>query len=348
MASRKNLIVGGAGFIGCNVARKLMELGEEIVVFDNLSRLGAEQNLEWLRSEGNLTFIKGDIRDFATLQDLFRKHPDVRVVYHMAAQVAVTTSVRNPREDFEVNALGTFNLLEAVRLAGIRPIIIYASTNKVYGEMENVKIEEGETAYRYADLPHGVSERMPLDFYSPYGCSKGAGDQYVRDYWRIYNIPTIVFRQSCIYGSRQFGVEDQGWVGWFTIAALLNKAITIYGNGKQVRDVLYIDDLIDCYLAAIEKIEATRGRVYNIGGGPQNQISLLDFLEQLRKLHNKNIAYSFADWRPGDQKIYVSDIREAKRAFGWAPKTTIEDGVGKIYSWVLENQRLFKKLLAGG
>ncbi len=325
-----------------------MELGEEIVVFDNLSRLGAEQNLEWLRSEGNLTFIKGDIRDFATLQDLFRKHPDVRVVYHMAAQVAVTTSVRNPREDFEVNALGTFNLLEAVRLAGIRPIIIYASTNKVYGEMENVKIEEGETAYRYADLPHGVSERMPLDFYSPYGCSKGAGDQYVRDYWRIYNIPTIVFRQSCIYGSRQFGVEDQGWVGWFTIAALLNKAITIYGNGKQVRDVLYIDDLIDCYLAAIEKIEATRGRVYNIGGGPQNQISLLDFLEQLRKLHNKNIAYSFADWRPGDQKIYVSDIREAKRAFGWAPKTTIEDGVGKIYSWVLENQRLFKKLLAGG
>lgn len=348
MARRKNLILGGAGFIGCNVARKLMELGEEVVVFDNLSRLGAEQNLEWLRSEGNLTFIKGDIRDFATLQDLFRKHPDVRVVYHMAAQVAVTTSMQNPREDFEVNALGTFNLLEAVRLAGIRPIIIYASTNKVYGEMENVKIEEGETAYRYADLHHGVSERMPLDFYSPYGCSKGTGDQYVRDYWRIYNIPTIVFRQSCIYGSRQFGVEDQGWIAWFTIAALLDKPITIYGNGKQVRDVLYVDDLIDCYLAAIEKIEATQGRVYNIGGGPQNQISVLDFLEQLSKLHKKNIPYRFAELRPGDQKIYVSDIREAKRAFGWAPKTTIEDGAEKIHSWVLENQSLFKRIFAAG
>lgn len=346
MAKRKNLIIGGAGFIGCNVAKKLMELGEEVVVFDNLSRLGTEQNLEWLRSEGELTFIKGDIRDFATLQDLFRKHRDVSVVYHMAAQVAVTSSVRNPRDDFEVNALGTFNLLEAIRLAGIRPIVIYASTNKVYGEMENVRIEEKETSYRYADLPHGVSEQMPLDFYSPYGCSKGTGDQYVRDYWRIYNIPTIVFRQSCIYGRRQFGVEDQGWVAWFLIASLLNKPLTIYGNGKQVRDVLYIDDLVECFLMAIEKIETTQGRVFNIGGGPQNQISLLDFLERLQKLLNKSIPYHFAELRPGDQKIYVSDIREAKRTFGWAPKTTIEEGIPKILGWVLENHGLFEKLFA--
>jgi CDP-paratose 2-epimerase len=346
MAKRKNLIIGGAGFIGCNVAKKLMELGEEVVVFDNLSRLGTEQNLEWLRSEGELTFIKGDIRDFATLQDLFRKHRDVSVVYHMAAQVAVTTSVRNPRDDFEVNALGTFNLLEAIRLAGIRPIVIFASTNKVYGEMENVKIEEEETSYRYADFPHGVSEQMPLDFYSPYGCSKGAGDQYVRDYWRIYNIPTIVFRQSCIYGPRQFGVEDQGWVAWFIIAALLNKPITIYGNGKQVRDLLYIDDLIECYLAAIENIEATEGEVFNIGGGPRNQISVLDFLDRVKQLLQRSITYRFAELRPGDQKIYVSDIREAQRAFGWRPKTPIDQGVRKTYKWVVDNHNLFKKLFS--
>lgn len=323
-----------------------MELDEDVVVFDNLSRLGAEQNLEWLRSKGKLTFIKGDIRDFSALQDLFHNHPDVRVVYHMAAQVAVTTSVQNPREDFEVNALGTLNLLEAVRLSGIRPIIIYASTNKVYGAMQNVEIDERETAYRYASLPHGVSEQMPLDFYSPYGCSKGAADQYVRDYWRIYNIPTIVFRQSCIYGPRQFGMEDQGWVAWLIIAALLNKPITIYGNGKQVRDLLYIDDLIDCYLAAIEKIETTQGRVFNIGGGATNQISVLDFLDRVKQLLNRDITYRFAELRPGDQKIYVSDIREAQRAFGWSPKTTIDQGMQKTYDWMVDNQNLFRKLFS--
>jgi CDP-paratose 2-epimerase len=254
----------------------------------------------------------------------------------------VTSSVLDPRKDFLDNALGTFNLLEAARLSGRLPAVLYASTNKVYGGMDDTTVREAATCYAYADLPHGVPETQPLDFHSPYGCSKGAGDQYVRDYARIYELPTVVLRQSCIYGLRQFGIEDQGWVAWFVIAALLGKPITIYGDGKQVRDVLFIEDLLDAYDAAIANIATASGQVYNIGGGPQNTLSIwAEFGPLLENLLGAKIPIARADWRPGDQRVYVSDIRKAERELGWQPKVSVEQGVRRLFSWVQTNKSLF-------
>ncbi len=335
-------VTGGAGFIGCNLADFHLRRGEGVVLFDNLSRRGTETNLDWLRNNygAQLTFVQGDIRDFAALQAALP--PDAARVYHMAGQVAVTTSVSNPREDFEANALGTFNVLEAVRAVAPQAITFYASTNKVFGGMEHVAVVEDAQRYHYRDFPLGISEETPLDFHSPYGCSKGAGDQYVRDYARIYGLRTVVFRQSCIYGWRQFGVEDQGWVAHFCIAARLGKPLSIYGNGKQVRDVLWIEDLIAAYDAAAQHIDVTAGQVYNVGGGPENTMSIwAEFGPSLEKLAGHSIPVTYRDWRPGDQPVYVSDIRKAGREFGWKPRTSMPEGITKLWNWIDVNPGLF-------
>jgi CDP-paratose 2-epimerase len=336
------LITGGAGFIGTNLANRLLSEGHKVTVLDNLSRSGCESNLAWLREthgSNSFRFVRADLTDFDALQQAAK---DAELIYHLAGQVAVTTSVQNPRLDFEGNALGTFNALEAARLVGDDPIFIYTSTNKVYGGMEEVEVLEDATRYRYADLPLGVPETRPLDFHSPYGCSKGAGDQYVRDYARIYNLRTVVARQSCIYGYRQFGIEDQGWVAWFIIAALKGRQITIYGNGKQVRDVLFIDDLLDAYEAFVQNIERAAGQIYNIGGGPQNTMSVwAEFGPVLEELLGRPIPVCYQDWRPGDQPVYISDIRKAERELGWRPRTSVQEGLTRLFEWIRDHQELF-------
>jgi CDP-paratose 2-epimerase len=340
--SKNYFITGGAGFIGSNYVHRLLERGEKVTIYDNLSRAGAPRNLAWLKEEfGEKAFnlVIGDVRDAALLTASSR---EADVIVHLAAQVAVTTSVIHPREDFEINALGTFNVVEAARLNGRNPALIYASTNKVYGGMEDVPLAEEPTRWRYADLPHGCPESQPLDFHSPYGCSKGTGDQYVRDYHRIYGLPSVIFRQSCIYGPRQFGVEDQGWVAWMIIAAVTGRPLTIYGDGKQIRDVLHVYDLLDAYDAAIAKMDVAAGRVYNLGGGPQNTMSIwTEFGPMLEKLLGKPVPVQRGDWRPGDQKVFVADIRKAGQELGWKPKIGVEEGVGKLFEWVKENRTLF-------
>lgn len=333
------LITGGAGFIGANYTARLIQRGERVTVYDNLSRAGARPNLQWLQETfgvDSFELVIDDVRNAVHMTTVVR---GVDVIVHLASQVAVTTSVAQPREDFEINALGTFNVLEAARLSKRNPIVLYASTNKVYGGMENVVIEEADSHYRYADMSLGIPETMQLDFHSPYGCSKGAGDQYVHDYHRIYGLPTVVLRQSCIYGPRQFGIEDQGWVAWFVIAALRNKPITIYGDGKQVRDLLYIDDLLDCYDVSIEKIDLSSGKIYNVGGGPNNTISIWkEFGPILERLLDKQIPVKWADWRPGDQRVFVSDIRKVDQELGWQPQVSVEEGIERLVGWLRENQ----------
>ncbi len=337
----KALITGGAGFIGSNLAHRLINEGHQVVVFDDLSRLGADKNVAWLRANhgDGWALVQSDVRDFETLQ---AATAGADVVYHLASQVAVTTSVQDPRHDFEVNALGTLNVLEAARLSQRQPLVLYASTNKVYGGMEDVAVVEDEAGYAYRDFPYGIPESYPLDFHSPYGCSKGAGDQYVRDYARIYGLRTVVFRQSCIYGPRQFGVEDQGWVAWFLIAAVTCRQITIYGDGKQVRDVLWVDDLLDLYQLAIDQIDTAAGQVYNVGGGPENTLAVWAGLgPMLEQLAGREIDVQDADWRPGDQRIFVADIRKAERELGWTPRVAKEEGIRHLYDWVVAHRSLF-------
>ena len=285
------LITGGAGFIGCNLAARCLKKGNNVTIFDNFSRNGSKTNLSWLKSNfSNINIIKGDIRNKPEVDKVM--NGDIELIFHLAGQVAVTTSVKNPFDDFENNCLGTLNILESIRKSKNDPIMIYSSTNKVYGGMENVKVIKKENEYAYEDYPNGIDESFLLDFQSPYGCSKGAADQYTRDYARIYGLKTIVFRKSCIYGYRQFGIEDQGWLAWFAIRSVLNKPITIYGDGKQVRDVLFIEDLCNAYEKAIESINKTRGQIYNIGGGPENKISILKALKIINEATNKiNISF---------------------------------------------------------
>lgn len=337
----KTLITGGAGFIGSNAASRCLRRRDEVVIIDNLSRKGSEENLDWLQSQGALSFIHADIRDADQTNRIFQSHRDAGVILHLAGQVAVTTSVVDPRADFEANATGTLNVLEAARRAGIHAPIIFSSTNKVYGGMDNVGVAANNGRYSYADLPNGIDEEQNLDFHSPYGCSKGAADQYVRDYSRIYGMKTIVFRQSCIYGYRQLGVEDQGWVAWFTIAAVLGKPITVYGDGKQVRDILFIEDLLDAYDAALANLDRTNGRVYNIGGGPQNVMSVREVIEFLSRKQNRSLPFTCADWRPGDQLVYISNISRAKADFNWEPKIHSNQGLDLLYNWVAANTELF-------
>ncbi len=340
--AKQFLVTGGAGFIGSNYVSRLLQRGEQVTVLDNMSRAGARLNLEWLRQTyGDRAFklVTGDVRDAKTTRDAAR---EADVIVHLAAQVAVTTSVTQPREDFEINALGTFNMLEAARLSGRNPVFLYASTNKVYGEMDEVAVVEQAGRYAYENLPLGCSESQPLDFHSPYGCSKGAGDQYVRDYHRIFGLPTVVFRQSCIYGQRQFGIEDQGWVAWFVIAALTGRPITIYGDGKQVRDVLFVDDLLDAYDAGLEHIENAAGKVFNVGGGPDKTLAIwTEFEPILENLLGHKLEVGRSTWRPGDQKIFVSDIRKAGRELGWSPKVGVQEGIVRLYDWVQANRSIF-------
>jgi CDP-paratose 2-epimerase len=286
-------------------------------------------------------FIHGDVRN---PEDARVAAKDADVIYHLAGQVAVTTSVDDPRTDFEVNALGTLNVLEGARLSGRRPTFVFTSTNKVYGGMEEVVVEQGAKSYAYRDFPDGISESQPLDFHSPYGCSKGTGDQYVRDYARIYGLPTVVFRMSCIYGPRQFGNEDQGWLAHFMIATVKGVPITIYGNGKQVRDVLFVDDLVRAFKLAKEKIENTAGQVYNIGGGPGNVLAVWsEFGELLAALKGEHVPVRYSDWRPGDQPCYVSDIRKAHAHMGWKPEVDKVTGIGRLWEWVCSHDNLFAK-----
>jgi CDP-paratose 2-epimerase len=338
-----HLITGGAGFIGCNLADALLKRGDQVTVLDNLSRPLTHLNLAWLQEQhgDKLRFVQADIRDANAMRANIPGHD---VVYHLAGQVAVTTSVVDPRSDFEINALGTFNVLEAARQATHKPVVFFASTNKVYGGMEHVVVEEQPTRYAYRDLPGGVPEDQLLDFHSPYGCSKGAADQYVRDYARIYGLKTIVFRQSCIYGPRQFGVEDQGWAAHFVIAATFGRPISIYGDGKQVRDMLFIDDLVAAYLAAYERIDKVAGSIYNIGGGPNNSLAIwAEFGPLLEKITGRKVAVTYGDWRPGDQPVYISAIEKAAAELGWRPQVGVEEGMGRLVAWVRANETAFKR-----
>ncbi len=339
---RKILITGGAGFIGINSATAFSENGWDVVILDNLSRIGATSNLEWLGKTHQVLFEEVDVRDALGVAEALKKH-QAEVVLHLAAQVAVTTSVENPREDFDINALGTLNVLEAIRLHTPDSFFINASTNKVYGKMEDLGVVERNGRYEYSDLVTGVPESRSLDFHSPYGCSKGVADQYTIDYARVYNLRTVTLRQSCIYGPRQFGVEDQGWVAWFTIAALLNKQITVYGNGKQIRDVLHVDDLVAAYSAVIENSDNAVGCAFNIGGGPTNTLSLLELLSYLENTLNKKIPVLWDDWRPGDQPVFVCDLALAEQKLGWKPATSVENGVLSLIEWVRVNSSLFVK-----
>jgi CDP-paratose 2-epimerase len=274
MSERTYLVTGGAGFIGTNYVHRLLMRGERVVVLDNLSRHGSRLNVEWLQQTcrgTRLALTVGDVRDVSTVLACAR---EADVVVHLGGQVAVTASVHDPRGDFEANAVGTLNALEAARVSGRDPIFLYASTNKVYGPLADVPLVEEPTRWRYRDLPGGCAESQSLDFASPYGCSKGAGDQYVRDYARTFGLRTVVFRQSCIYGPRQFGIDGQGWLAWMMLTALAGRRMTVYGDGKQTRDVLYVDDLLDAYDAAVDRIDTAAGQVYNIGGGPENVVAV--------------------------------------------------------------------------
>lgn len=332
------LVTGGAGFIGSNLVHRLLSMGKQVTIYDNLSRAGSSRNLAWLRAEhgvDSFELIEADVRDVGSLN---KAVVNKDVIVHLAGQVAVTTSVTDPREDMEINAIGTFNVLEAARQFGNDPILLYASTNKVYGGMEDVPVTLRGQRWEYEDLPFGASEDQNLDFHSPYGCSKGTGDQYARDYYRIYGLRTVVFRQSCIYGPRQFGVEDQGWVAWMVIAASTGRPITIFGDGKQIRDLLHVSDLIDGYLAAIENIDITKGQVFNMGGGSGNTLSVWSELgPMLSGFLGKQVEVGYADWRPGDQRVFVADIRKAKKVFGWQPKINAQEGVRQLFDWVKAN-----------
>ena len=340
--TRQYFVTGGAGFIGSNYVHRLVQRGEQVTIFDNLSRGGAPRNIAWLEEtfgKDAFRLVVGDLRDAELLRESAK---DADVIVHLAGQVAVTTSVVNPRDDFEANALGTFNALEAARLSERNPIFIYSSTNKVYGGMEDVEIIEEATRWLYKDLVEGCSETQPLDFHSPYGVSKGSGDQYTRDYARIYGLRSVVFRQSCIYGPRQFGVEDQGWLAWMMIAAVTGKQITIYGDGKQVRDVLHVNDLLNAYELALDKIDEVKGQVYNIGGGRRNVMAIwAEFGPILERLIGRKIEVARADWRPGDQRVFYADFRKAQRELGWEPKIDLEEGMELLFDWINQNIELF-------
>jgi CDP-paratose 2-epimerase len=341
MTSRTVLITGGAGFIGVNAAAHLSANGFPVTVLDNLSRRGATDNLEWLRQRHDVGFLKTDVRDAEAVRSAVREVAP-RAVIHLAGQVAVTTSIQNPREDFEVNAQGTLNVLEAVRTVSPDSFLVYSSTNKVYGRLESLGVVEGEDRYGLSSLPDGVPETQPLDFHSPYGCSKGAADQYTIDFARTYGLKAVTFRQSCIYGRRQFGVEDQGWVAWFLIARELGRPITIYGNGKQVRDILDVRDLVRLYELAIGRSEAVSGRAFNVGGGPANALSLLELLAYMDELSGAEQARSFEAWRLGDQPVFISDNSALGRALGWEPLVGWRDGVRDLREWIASNRSLFE------
>lgn len=326
------LITGGAGFIGTNLAHRLLSEGKAVTILDSLERPGVETNLDWLRHEhpDNLNIKVADIRNKYKVQEAAN---NAEFIYHLAAQVAVTTSLENPFHDFRTNLLGTINLLEAVRNTSHRPPLVFTSTNKVYGDLSEKDLIADDQ--RYVMKQKNVDEEQNLDFKSPYGCSKGSADSYIRDYCRTYNLKTVVFRMSCIYGPHQFGTEDQGWVAHFLIQALKGKALTIFGNGKQVRDILYVDDLIEAFLLANKNIDQLTGEGFNIGGGFENSTSLNEFVEFIEELTDEKITLRYSHWRNGDQKYYVSNTKKFSSRTGWKPSYSISEGVNKLYEWLL-------------
>ena len=348
-SARRILITGGAGFIGSNLADRLLGTPDTHVrIFDNLSRAGVVRNLAWLKAKANqdnLEVIEGDVRD----PEAARKAvAGVSEIYHFAAQVAVTTSVDNPGHDFQVNALGTFNVLDAARQSNEKPFLLFTSTNKVYGALESVPVMADGTRYRAKDVKFaGVNESERLDFHSPYGCSKGTADQYVRDFARIYGLPTVVFRMSCIAGPRQFGNEDQGWVAHFLYSAIAGKRITIYGDGLQVRDVLHVHDLIDAMIKARENQSKTRGQIYNLGGGPQRAFSVLEMLKAIEKITGKTIRLDYRAVRPGDQPLYISDTSKLENHTGWRARRDLTAILTDIREFWRENNDARESQLVG-
>jgi CDP-paratose 2-epimerase len=335
------LITGGAGFIGSNLAHRLLGAGRRVRILDNVSRPGVEQNLRWLRElhGQHLDVIVGDVRDASAVA---RAVTGVGQVFHFAAQVAVTTSLQRPQEDFSINAQGTLNVLEAIRSRPAPPPIVMTSTNKVYGALEDLALVAQGQRYlpqHSALRARGVAENRPLDFHSPYGCSKGAAEQYVLDYARSYGLTTSVFRMSCIYGPRQFGTEDQGWVAHFILRALRGEPITLYGDGMQVRDILFVDDLVDAFLLAEQHAPRLSGRAFNMGGGPANAISLLDLLDCIESLRGERPELAFDEWRTGDQRYYVSDTRAFEKATGWQRRISAQEGITRLYSWLVGRLR---------
>jgi CDP-paratose 2-epimerase len=316
--TRRMLITGGAGFLGVNAAVHMIREGWHVTLLDNLSRSGTQRNLEWLQAHHprDVTFIKEDVRNAQAVAEHVKGQD---AILHLAAQVAVTTSLIDPATDFEVNAGGTLNVLEAARKHNREVPFVYASTNKVYGQL--------------GPSNDAVGEAQPIDFHSPYGCSKGAADQYVRDYARCFHMNTVVLRQSCIYGAHQYGTEDQGWVAHFVHSILKDRPLTIFGDGTQVRDLLDARDLSRLYEQVITDIDKTRGEIYNVGGGPQNQHNLLEVIEHIGRLTEKKPVYSFADWREGDQAYYVSDITKAKEKLGWEPAISFDQGLKDLVAW---------------
>ncbi|HEX8208665.1 MAG TPA: GDP-mannose 4,6-dehydratase [Longimicrobium sp.] len=329
------LITGGAGFVGSNLADALLREGERVIVADNFSRAGVRLNAAWLKAtHGDRVRIENvDVADAARMRALVRES---RQVFHLAAQVAVTTSLIDPALDLRTNIIGTFNVLEAARTMLNPPPILFTSTNKVYGGMEEVPVELGEGGYRYGGGLTGVTEEQPLDFHSPYGCSKGAADQYVHDYARIFGLPTVVFRMSCVYGTRQFGTEDQGWVAHFARAIRAGEGLTIYGDGQQVRDILWIDDLVRAMRLAMDRMGTVAGEVFNIGGGARNAVSVRTVIDRLHEISGSEVPVTMADWRPGDQRVYVSDTGKLERVLGWRPETSWKAGLEKLVAWLDE------------
>lgn len=334
----KLLITGGCGFLGSNLAAYALSRGDDLVVFDNLYRSGSVQNLQWLQGQGSFRFVHGDIRN---ANDIQRVIADSRpeAIFHLSGQVAMTTSIANPRMDFEVNALGSHNLLEAVRLHAPDAAVLYSSTNKVYGDLEQFTYRETATRYECVERPAGFDETTPLDFHSPYGCSKGSADQYMLDYARIFGLRTVVFRHSSMYGGRQFATYDQGWVGWFCQQAVatrngtLQEPFTISGNGKQVRDVLHADDMISLYFTALEKIEVACGNAFNVGGGMANSLSLLELFTLLEDIAGYRLHYNHLSPRESDQRVFVADLSKAKRLLGWEPGVTAAAGIRCMFEW---------------
>jgi CDP-paratose 2-epimerase len=334
--ARPVLITGGAGFVGTNLAHRLLAAGRPVLLFDNLSRAGVEQNLRWLRAThgARLQIETADIRDPGAVRRAVER---ASAVFHFAAQVAVTTSLTDPTADFEINARGTLNLLEAIRAQAAPPPLLFTSTNKVYGALDDVPLRRRNRRYEPADdetRVRGIPETRPLDFHSPYGCSKGTADQYVLDYARTFGLPAVVFRMSCIYGPHQFGTEDQGWVAHFLIQALEGRPITLYGDGRQVRDVLFVDDLVDAMLRVQSQVATEAGRAFNVGGGPANAVSLLEVVDLIGELTGRRPAVRMDAWRPGDQRYYVSDTRRLEEATGWRPRTSVRDGINALLTWL--------------
>lgn len=330
------VVFGGAGFVGTNLVSRLAERGARVRVFDNLSRAGVERNAAYLvhtyRDEVEL--VEADIRDAAAVE---RAASDAVAVFHLAAQVAVTTSIVDPRMDFDINLQGTFNVLEALRSRKDAPPLLFTSTNKVYGDLDGVELVERSLRYEPSDLAlarGGVKESQTLSFHSPYGCSKGAADQYVLDYARVYGLPAVVFRMSCIYGPHQFGTEDQGWIAHFLIRAIEGRPISIYGDGKQVRDALYVDDLVDAMLLARSHAVRLAGRAFNIGGTPRRSVSLLELLDIIARLRGAEPIVEYGSWRLGDQRWYASDVSRFAEATGWRPHTEVIEGVRRLHAWL--------------